>query len=292
MALIGAAFSRSNINNLHFLNRLTAVKDAPPDDSVSRTEHETTREQLEGEVSHLTQLLQGALRKQDEMALEAADAWQKVRKKRSRVENERSSRDEKSFTSSCNSQPFIRPPGAGESRRAGGPAGAGGDEGDREPDADLQAGRVPGCCESAQTAGGEPRSLREGEEQEGESSPGRRSLLRHGTPDPVTLETFSPVSRNHAVDVCPCQIDDLSREVGKLKDALNSLSQLSYSSGSPSKRLQQNQQLETMQQQVKQLQYQLAVRPLQRVSEPDVGRVTTFCSESGGCALHCRLNRS
>lgn len=46
-------------------------------------EHETTREQLEGEVNHLTQLLQGALRKQDEMALEAADAWQKVRGKRS-----------------------------------------------------------------------------------------------------------------------------------------------------------------------------------------------------------------
>lgn len=44
-------------------------------------EHETAREQLEGEVNHLTQLLQGALRKQDEMALEAADAWQKVRRK-------------------------------------------------------------------------------------------------------------------------------------------------------------------------------------------------------------------
>lgn len=38
------------------------------------------REQLEGKVNHLTQLLQEALRKQDEMALEAADAWQKVRK--------------------------------------------------------------------------------------------------------------------------------------------------------------------------------------------------------------------
>lgn len=86
MGLIGAAFSRRNSNNLHFLSRLTAVKDAPPDDWVSRTEHETTREQLEGEVNHLTQLLQGALRKQDEMALEAADAWQKVRKKRSQRE--------------------------------------------------------------------------------------------------------------------------------------------------------------------------------------------------------------
>ena len=61
------------------------------------------------------------------------------------------------------------------------------------------------------------------------------------------------------------QIDDLSREVGKLKDALNSLSQLSYSSGSPSKRQQQNQQLETMQQQVKQLQYQLAVCVFQHI---------------------------
>jgi len=59
--------------------RLTAEKDVSPDDSVSRAEHETTQEQLEGEVSHLTQLLQGALRKQDEMALEAANAWQMVR---------------------------------------------------------------------------------------------------------------------------------------------------------------------------------------------------------------------
>lgn len=48
-------------------------------------EHESTREQLEGEVSHLTQLLQEALRKQDEMALEAADAWQKVREKSRRT---------------------------------------------------------------------------------------------------------------------------------------------------------------------------------------------------------------
>lgn len=62
--------------------RLTAVKDAPAEDSVSRAEHETVREQLEGEVNHLTQLLQGALRKQDEMALEAADAWQKVGEKK------------------------------------------------------------------------------------------------------------------------------------------------------------------------------------------------------------------
>lgn len=62
--------------------RLSAEKDVTPDDSVSHLEHETMREQLEGEVNHLTQLLQGALRKQDEMALEAADAWQKVRRKK------------------------------------------------------------------------------------------------------------------------------------------------------------------------------------------------------------------
>lgn len=52
--------------------------------------------------------------------------------------------------------------------------------------------------------------------------------------------------------------------MAKLKEALNSLSQLSFTSGSPSKRLQQNQQLETMQQQVKQLQYQLGVRTAHR----------------------------
>lgn len=62
--------------------RLSTEKDVTPDDSVPHLEHETMREQLEGEVNHLTQLLQGALRKQDEMALEAADAWQKVRRKK------------------------------------------------------------------------------------------------------------------------------------------------------------------------------------------------------------------
>lgn len=64
-----------------FRKRLTAEKDVTPDDSVSRADHENAQEQLRGEVNHLTQLLQGALRKQDEMALEAADAWQKVGRK-------------------------------------------------------------------------------------------------------------------------------------------------------------------------------------------------------------------
>lgn len=48
----------------------------------------------------------------------------------------------------------------------------------------------------------------------------------------------------------------MSKEVVKLKEALNSLSQLSYSTSS-SKR--QSQQLEVLQQQVKQLQNQLTV---------------------------------
>lgn len=52
------------------------------------------------------------------------------------------------------------------------------------------------------------------------------------------------------------QINEMSKEVTKLKEALNSLSQLSYSASS-SKR--QSQQLEALQQQVKQLQNQLAV---------------------------------
>lgn len=59
--------------------RITPEKTS--DNSVSRVEHDTMKKQLEGEVSHLTQLLQGALRKQDEMALEATDAWQQVRQK-------------------------------------------------------------------------------------------------------------------------------------------------------------------------------------------------------------------
>jgi len=51
------------------------------------------------------------------------------------------------------------------------------------------------------------------------------------------------------------KISEMSKEVTKLKEALNSLSQLSYSASS-SKR--QSQQLEALQQQVKQLQNQLA----------------------------------
>ncbi|NWH66764.1 RAI14 protein, partial [Geococcyx californianus] len=50
------------------------------------------------------------------------------------------------------------------------------------------------------------------------------------------------------------KINEMSKEVCKLKEALNSLSQLSYSTSAPKR---QSQQLETLQQQVKQLQNQL-----------------------------------
>ncbi|XP_036973129.1 ankycorbin isoform X1 [Acanthopagrus latus] len=166
-------------------NRLTAEKEVTPDDSVSRVEHETAREQLEGEVNHLTQLLQGALRKQDEMALEAADAWQKARDNGA----EREALQELVMSREKENQTLT-------SRLA------------ESQDA---------VCQLKQLVENHVASEREKNKR----------------------------------------IDDLSREVGKLKDALNSLSQLSYT-GSPSKRVQQNQQLETMQQQIKQLQYQLA----------------------------------
>ena len=149
-------------------NSLTAAKDVTRDDSVSRVEHETKREQLEGEVKHLTELLQGALRKQDEMALEAADAWQKVRG--SPEHNPRCpQRRTEPLIVSYHSQRLVHPSGEGEPGRARRPTGAGDVQGEGEPDADVQAGRVPGCCESAQTAGGKPCRLREREEQESES---------------------------------------------------------------------------------------------------------------------------
>ncbi|XP_034629651.1 ankycorbin isoform X2 [Trachemys scripta elegans] len=51
------------------------------------------------------------------------------------------------------------------------------------------------------------------------------------------------------------KINEMSKEVSKLKEALNSLSQLSYSTSAPKR---QSQQLEALQQQVKQLQNHLA----------------------------------
>ncbi|XP_076020248.1 ankycorbin isoform X2 [Genypterus blacodes] len=167
-------------------NRPTAEKDVASDDSVPRVEHESVREGLEGKVTHLTQLLQGALRKQDEMALEAAEAWQKARENRA----------------------------------------------EREAVQELLTSRE----KENQTL-----TSKLAESQDAVSQ------LKQLVENHVSSER----EKNK-------RIDDLSREVGKLKDALNSMSQLPYSATSPSKRQQQSQQLETMQQQVKQLQYQLA----------------------------------
>ncbi|XP_049594971.1 ankycorbin isoform X2 [Syngnathus scovelli] len=167
-------------------NRLAMEKDTTSEDSISGEEHVKMREQLEGEVNHLTQLLQEALRKQDEMALEAADAWQKARDNRA----EREAIQEVLTSTEKENQSLT-------SRLA------------ESQDA---------VCQLKQLVENHVASEREKNKR----------------------------------------IDDLSREVAKLKDALNSLSQLSYSAGSPSKRQQQSQQLETMQQQVKQLQFQLA----------------------------------
>ncbi|XP_071030370.1 ankycorbin-like isoform X1 [Oncorhynchus clarkii lewisi] len=167
-------------------NRLTMEKDHTPEDSISRLEHEQMREGLEKEEGNLTQLLQGALRKQDEMALEAAAAWQELREGRSEREALQElaiSREKENHTLST------------KLREA--------------QDAIVQLKKL------------------------------------------VEEHVSSEREKNK-------KIDDLSREVGKLKDALNSLSQLSYSAGS-AKRQQtlQQQQLDNLQQQVKQLQYQL-----------------------------------
>lgn len=59
--------------------RPTVEKNTTPNDCVTKMEHEQMRESLEGKINHLTQLLQDALRKQDEMALEVTAAWQEVK---------------------------------------------------------------------------------------------------------------------------------------------------------------------------------------------------------------------
>ncbi|XP_072311478.1 ankycorbin isoform X2 [Eucyclogobius newberryi] len=162
------------------------ASDKSSDDSVSRIDHDALKEQLKGEVSHLTQLLQGALRKQDEMALEAADAWQQARNNRA------------------------------------------------EKEALLEL-----------------VTSREKENQ---------TLTTRLAESQDAVSQLKQLVENHVASEREKnkRIDDLSREVCKLKDALNSLSQLSYNSSSPSKRQQQNQQVEMMQQQIKQMQYQLA----------------------------------
>ncbi|KAM9735183.1 ankycorbin isoform 2-T2 [Menidia menidia] len=166
--------------------RMSNEKEVTPDESVSRSDHDNMREQLEGDVNHLRQLLQDALRKQDEMALEMADVWQKARDncaEREALQELLISREKENQTLSSR---------LAESQDA--------------------------VCQLKQLEENHVASLREKNKR----------------------------------------IDDLSREVVKLKDALNSIVQHSYTSCSPSKRQQQSQQLETLQQQIKQLQYQLA----------------------------------
>ncbi len=59
------------------------------------------------------------------------------------------------------------------------------------------------------------------------------------------------------VCVCVCQITELLTDVERLKQALNGLSQLAYTSSAPNKR--QTQHIDTLQAQIKSLQQQLAV---------------------------------
>ncbi|KAM4527447.1 ankycorbin isoform 2-T2 [Odontesthes bonariensis] len=166
--------------------RTTNENDVTPDDSVSRVEHESVRERLEGDANHLRQLLQDALRKQDEMALEMADVWQKARD----------------------------------------------NSAEREALQELLMSR----------------------EKENQTLTSRLAESQDAVCQLKQLEENHVASEREKNK----RIDDLSREVVKLKDALSSLVQHSYSSCSPSKRQQQSQQLETLQQQIKQLQYQLA----------------------------------
>ncbi|XP_053334173.1 ankycorbin isoform X1 [Clarias gariepinus] len=167
------------------LNGPTVGKNLTPNECVSKLENEQMRESLEGKINHVTQLLQDALRKQDEMALEVTAAWQEVKD------------------------------GKNEKEAAQKLAVA------REQENNVLSGKC-----------------REGQEA--------IMQLKKQVENHVNSER----EKNK-------KIDDLSKEVGKLKEALNSLSQLSYTTSSPKSR-QQSQQVDSLQQQIKQLQYQLA----------------------------------
>ncbi|XP_046723813.1 ankycorbin isoform X1 [Silurus meridionalis] len=166
-------------------NRPAVEEDVIPNDCVSKVDHEQMIESLEQKISHLTQLLQDALRKQDEMALQVTAAWQEV--KDSKNENEAA-------------QKLVV---------------------EREQENKMLSGK----CREAQEAITQLKKM-------------------------VENHVHSEREKNK-------KIDDLSKEVGKLKEALNSLSQLSYTTSSPKNR-QQIQQVDSLQQQIKQLQYQLA----------------------------------
>ncbi|KAJ8395638.1 hypothetical protein AAFF_G00031190 [Aldrovandia affinis] len=163
-------------------NRLTVVKDALPDDSMSRLEYEQLRESLEGEVSQLTLLLQDALRKQDDITSEAATAWQEVKE--------------------------------GNSER------------------ETMRGLVAAINQEKNELNSKYRDAQEA-----------LIDLKKRTAGLVSAEQ-AKTKKN----------EDLTKEVSKLKEALNSLSQLSYTTGIPKR---QNLQVDSLQQQVKQLQYQL-----------------------------------
>ncbi|XP_072518789.1 ankycorbin [Salminus brasiliensis] len=165
-------------------NRLTVEKDVTPDDSVSRLDHEQLRESMEGEVNHLTGLLQDALRKQDEMALEVTAAWQEVKDGR----NEKQAAQKLALS--------------------------------REQENNVLNSKYKEAQDIIMQL--------------------KKQVENH---------VNSEREKNK-------KIDDLSKEVGKLKDALNSLSQLSYTTSTPKR--QQSQQVDSLQQQIKQLQYQLA----------------------------------
>lgn len=165
-------------------NRPTVEKDTTSNDCVSKMEHEQMRESLQREINHLTQLLQDALRKQDEMALQVTAAWQEVK-------------DGKSEKDAAQKTAVAR---------------------------EQENNALSGKCREAQEA---------------------ITQLKKQVENHVNSER----EKNK-------KIDDLSKEVGKLKEALNSLSQLSYTTSSPKSR-QQSQQVDSLQQQIKQLQYQL-----------------------------------
>ncbi|XP_053504015.1 ankycorbin isoform X2 [Ictalurus furcatus] len=165
-------------------NRPTVEKDTTSNDCVSKMEHEQMRESLQREINHLTQLLQDALRKQDEMALQVTAAWQEVK-------------DGKSEKDAAQKIAVAR---------------------------EQENNALSGKCREAQEA---------------------ITQLKKQVENHVNSER----EKNK-------KIDDLSKEVGKLKEALNSLSQLSYTTSSPKSR-QQSQQVDSLQQQIKQLQYQL-----------------------------------
>ncbi|XP_051960178.1 ankycorbin-like isoform X2 [Xyrauchen texanus] len=165
-------------------NRLTVEKDVTPDDLLSRLEYEQMRETLEGEISHLNDLLKDALRKQDEMALEVTAAWQELK----------DSRKEK------------------------------------------EAAQELALCREQECSAVNTRF--------------------RGSQDVIVQLKKQLENHVNSEREKNKKIDELSKEVIKLKDALNSLSQLSYTTSTPKR--QQSQQVDSLQQQIKQLQYQLA----------------------------------